>query len=220
MSQVSTEDPSMCLCLHPQSAKMHLTLSLQRRFAKGHLSEPVSVRRQPGHLSMWFGVGMAGTRDTQHPLNTNCWCFTSPSINPEPEQSPNGSVPNHWTISKDKIHLEIPLFQLPSKHAHVNKGKCTHPEQVSRGKGFNELNRGENWLARRRALAGSPGPGQGHSLETCFNQIALKKQKGKSFLRSLTLGHLKDEGANCMIYWFRGKKRGWKQTKFHLRSGK
>lgn len=93
MSQVSTEDPSTCLCLHPQSAKMHFTLSLQCRFAKGHLSEPVSGRRQPGHLSMWFGVGMAGTRDTQQPLNTDCWCFIFPSINPEPEQSPNGSVP-------------------------------------------------------------------------------------------------------------------------------
>lgn len=58
-------------------------------------------------------------------------------------------------------------------------------------------------------MTGSPEPGQGHSLETCFNQIAFKKQKGKSSLTNLTFGHLRDEGTKCMIYWLRGKKIGW-----------
>lgn len=49
-------------------------------------------------------------------------------------------------------------------------------------------------------MAGSPEPGQGHGLETSFNQIAFKKQKGKSSLTNLTFGHLEDEGTKSMIY--------------------
>lgn len=58
----------------------------------------------------------------------------------------------------------------------------------------------------------SPGPGQGHGLATCFNQIALRKQKVKNSLVSLTLGHLKDTGTTCVIYSLRLQKKRWKQS--------
>jgi len=55
-------------------------------------------------------------------------------------------------------------------------------------------------LQEEELWLGPLGLDKGHSLETHFNQIDLKKQKGKSSLRSLTFGHLKDEGTNCMIH--------------------
>lgn len=67
--------------------------------------------------------------------------------------------------------------------------------------------------------ARSQGPA-GHSQRPVLMKLLLRKQKGKSPLRSLTPGHLR--GGVCVVWCLaqKEKKRGWKQAESRLGDGK